>query len=294
MTSRIRDPTRTYLIIWNYRTLFGVEALTFGIVHSILTDQSFNLDVNALVGKVHTISAKQKTISAESIQFRKCLIGFCKRSPSPRIPSLGQLLSRLPCDSPWVFPDRPNFHVRRTFVSKCTQLGARKQSAPLSEFARSVTGWGRFRAPLHACLAFDWKHWQHAGAETEAYQQPTEGSDAPSSTAGNDYIEVAARLQIKPGTAWSIFARYQRTGEVACKPRGGAQHHRLDDKSKDLLGPILPRWGRRHVPTMSPLYVPTAPFHRTSGQRVVDPIRWRVQFSSLEPMTSQYSGAYQG
>ena len=78
-------------------------------MHSILADHSFNLDVNALVGKVHTISAKRKTISAESIQFRKCLIGFCKRFPSSRLPSLGRLLSRLPCDSPWVFPDRPNF-----------------------------------------------------------------------------------------------------------------------------------------------------------------------------------------
>ena len=108
------DNTAQCTAIWNYRTLFGVETPTFDIVHSILADHSFNLDVNALVGKVHTISAKRKTISVGSIQFRKCLIGFCKRSPSPRFPSLGCLLSRLPCDSPWVFPDRPNFHVRRT------------------------------------------------------------------------------------------------------------------------------------------------------------------------------------
>ena len=59
-------------VIWNYRTLFGVETPTLNIVHSILADHSFNLDVNALVGIVHTISAKRKTISAESIQFRKC------------------------------------------------------------------------------------------------------------------------------------------------------------------------------------------------------------------------------
>ena len=115
--STIRHSAR----LFGYRTLFGVETPTFGVVHSILAVHSFNLDVNALVDRVHTISAKRKTISAkrktisaESIQFRKCLIGFCKRSPSPRFPSLGRLLSRLPCDSPWVFPDRPNFHVRRT------------------------------------------------------------------------------------------------------------------------------------------------------------------------------------
>ena len=79
-----------------------------------VADHSFNLDVNALVGKVLTISAKRKTISAESIQFKKCLFGNCKRFPSSRLPSLGCLLSRMPCDSPWVFPDRPNFHVKQT------------------------------------------------------------------------------------------------------------------------------------------------------------------------------------
>ena len=95
--------------IWNYHTLFGVETPTFDIVHSILADHSFNLEVSALVGKAHTISAKRKTISAESIQFRKCLIGFCKRFPSSRLPSLGRLLSRLPCDSPWVSLIAPTF-----------------------------------------------------------------------------------------------------------------------------------------------------------------------------------------
>ena len=56
--------------------LFGVESPTFGIAHSILTDQSFNLEVSTLVGKVHTISAKRKTISAESIQFRKWPVAY--------------------------------------------------------------------------------------------------------------------------------------------------------------------------------------------------------------------------
>ena len=60
-----------HLLVWNYSTLFGVETPTFDKVHSILADHSFNLDVNALVGKVHTILAKRKTISAESVQFRK-------------------------------------------------------------------------------------------------------------------------------------------------------------------------------------------------------------------------------
>ena len=93
----------------------------FGIVHSILTDHPFNLDVSTLVGKVHTMSAKRKTISAESIQFRKCLIDFCKRFQSPRLPSLGRLLSRLPCVPPCAFPDRPNTQVRQTRDSVCNQ-----------------------------------------------------------------------------------------------------------------------------------------------------------------------------
>ena len=53
------------------------------------------------------------------------------------------------------------------------------------------------------------------------------------------------------------------------------------------LGPILPRWGRRHVPTMSPLYVPTAPFHRTSG----DGCRWRpVSFRRIVSSISRWTG----
>ena len=74
-----------------------------------------------------------------------------------------------------------------------------------------------------------------SGQRQRRTSSPPRESDAPSSTAGDDYVEVAARLQIKRGTAWPIFARYQRTGEVVRRPRGGAQHHRLDDKSKDLL-----------------------------------------------------------
>ena len=141
------------MVIWNYRTLFGVETPTFDKVHSILADHSFNLDVNALVGKVHTIWAKRKTISAESIQFRKCLIGFCKRFPSSRLPSLGRLLSKLPCDSPWVFPDRPNFPVKQTCdpVSnqRCCpnsggQLQVKVQEGTVSSLPGTLNVWIQF------------------------------------------------------------------------------------------------------------------------------------------------------
>ena len=50
------------MVIWIYRTLFGVETPTFDKVHSILANHSFNLDVNALVGKVHTIRQSEKKI----------------------------------------------------------------------------------------------------------------------------------------------------------------------------------------------------------------------------------------
>ena len=152
-----------------------METPTFDIVHSILADHSFNLDVNALVGKVHTISAKRKTISAESIQFRKCLIGFCKRFSSSRLPSLGRLLSRLPCDCPWVFPDRPNFHVKQTcdpvsnqrrFPNSGGQLQVRVGSGQ-----RYLCG-----ARLITLTAF---RGRDGGVSTSG---PPRGSDAPSST----------------------------------------------------------------------------------------------------------------
>ena len=63
---------------------------------------------------------------------------------------------------------------------------------------------------------------------------PPRGSDAPSTTPTWPAMIGSATLK-KRGTAWSIFARYQYTGEVVCRPRGSAQHHRLDDESKDLL-----------------------------------------------------------
>ena len=59
------------------------------------------------------------------------------------------------------------------------------------------------------------------------------------------------------------------------------------DTYRGDLGPILPRWGRRHVPTMSPLYVPMAPFHRTSG----DGCRWRpVSFRRIVSSISRWTG----
>ena len=152
-----------------------METPTFDIVHSILADHSFNLDVNALVGIVHTISAKRKTISAESIQFRKCLMGFCKRFPSPRFPSLGRLLSRLLCDSPWVFPDHPNFHVKQ----KCDPVSNQRRFPNSGGQLQVRVGSGK-RCLCGACLitltAF---RGRDGGVSTSG---PPRGSDAPSTT----------------------------------------------------------------------------------------------------------------
>ena len=155
----------------------------FGVVHSILAVHSFNLDINALANRV------------------------LQRFPSPRLPSLGQLLFRLPCDSPWVFPDRLNFHVRRTCDPVNNQC----------RFPNSGGQWEVGVGPGQRCLCGVWLITLTAcrgrdGGLPAAHR--ARGSDAPSSTAGDDYVEVTARLQIKRGTAWSIFARYQRTGEV--------------------------------------------------------------------------------
>ena len=76
------------------------------------------------------------------------------------------------------------------------------------------------------------------GQRRGKYRQPSDEERRAiidAHVAGDDYVAVAARLRIKRGTAWSIVARYLRTGEVVCEQRGGAQHHRLDDESKDLL-----------------------------------------------------------
>ena len=52
---------------------------------------------------------------------------------------------------------------------------------------------------------------------------------------GEDYHLVAQQLQIRRGTAWSIIARYIRTGAVATRPRGGPRHSKLDNESIDLM-----------------------------------------------------------
>ena len=178
------------------------------MVHSILADHSFNLDVNALVGKVHTISAKRKTISAESTQFRRCLIGFRKGFPSSRLPSLGRLLSRLPCDSPRVFPDHPNFHVKQTFD-------------PVSNQRRFPNSGGQLQVKVGSgqrCLCGAWLttltavRGRDGGVSTSG---PPRGSDAPSSTL------------TWPAMSGSATSKQARDGMVNLRPLSIHQRGRL-------------------------------------------------------------------
>ena len=70
------------------------------------------------------------------------------------------------------------------------------------------------------------------------YNQPSEAQRRAiinAHVAGEDYFEVAERLQVKRGTAWSIIALYLRTGEVSTRPRGGRTVNKLDNESIDLL-----------------------------------------------------------
>ena len=96
------------------------------------------------------------------------LIAFCKRFPSSRLPSLGRLLSRLPCDSPWVFPDRPNFHVKQT----CDPVSNQRH---FPNSGRSITGQGRFRAVMPVWRLTDNSDSFSGQRRKRKYQQPIEG-----------------------------------------------------------------------------------------------------------------------
>ena len=60
-----------------------------------------------------------------------------------------------------------------------------------------------------------------------------------------------------------IFDDFFKGGLVPLKSK---EYHIALTSFSASQGPILPRWGRGHVPTTSPLYVPTSPFGRTGAQ----------------------------
>ena len=70
------------------------------------------------------------------------------------------------------------------------------------------------------------------------YQRPTEGERRAIIDAHLAGDEWKTRLQNKRGTAWSIFARYQYTGEVVCRPRGSAQHQSVGRREQGPAGDV--------------------------------------------------------
>ena len=180
---------------------------------------------------MHTISAKRKTISAESIQFRKCLIGFCKRFPSSRLPSLGRLLSRLPCDSPWVFPDRSNFHVKQTCEPVSNQ-------APFSEFGRSITGQGRFRAAMPVWRLTDNTDSISRQRRKRKYQRPTEGERRAIIDAHLASDEKMRDCKSSEGRHGQSSPAINTPARSSAGREAAALHHRLDDREKGPAGDV--------------------------------------------------------
>ena len=223
-------------------------------MHSILADHSFNLDVNALVGKVHTISAKRKTISAESIQFRKCLIGNCKRFPSSRLSSLGCLLSRMPCDSPWVFPDRPNFHVKQT----CD---------PVSKQRRFPNSGGKLQVKVGSgqrCLCGVWLitltafRGRDGGISTSGSPR---GSDAPSSTLTWPAMSGSATSkQARDGMVNLRPLSMHRRGRLQAARRSSAPSvgRREQGPAGDVSGGLSPVDAETFGPHLAAVRVPAA------------------------------------
>ena len=54
-----------------------------------------------------------------------------------------------------------------------------------------------------------------------------------------DYLTVAATIGVNRSTARSIVALYLREGRIAERPRGGANHVRVDDEMRNCLNDII-------------------------------------------------------
>ena len=54
-----------------------------------------------------------------------------------------------------------------------------------------------------------------------------------------DYLTVAATIGVNQSAARSIVARYLREGRIAERPRGGANHVRVDDEMRNCLNDII-------------------------------------------------------
>ena len=53
------------------------------------------------------------------------------------------------------------------------------------------------------------------------------------------YVAVTRELGVRHTTACSVFAKWQKTGETATRPRGGSRHFKVDDAMRDMLLMII-------------------------------------------------------
>ena len=54
-----------------------------------------------------------------------------------------------------------------------------------------------------------------------------------------DYLAIAETIGVNRSTARGIVSRYVREGRIAERPRGGANHVRVDDAMRDCLHDII-------------------------------------------------------
>ena len=54
-----------------------------------------------------------------------------------------------------------------------------------------------------------------------------------------DYLAVAETIGVNRSTARGIVSRYVREGRIAERPRGGANHVRVDDAMRESLDDII-------------------------------------------------------
>lgn len=102
-----------------------------------------------------------------------------------------------------------------------------------------------------------------------------------------DYWTVAATIGVNRSTARSIVARYLREGRTAERPRGGANHVRVDDEMRNCLNDII---NENCLLTLAQIYqelrqrLPRKPaFHDRTVARTLEVMLYRVKLARPLP-----------
>ena len=56
---------------------------------------------------------------------------------------------------------------------------------------------------------------------------------------GNDYVSVARQLSVRRTTAWSVVAKWLRTGETSAAQRGGNRPRKVDNEMLDFYTMLI-------------------------------------------------------